>query len=85
MKPNVELHIGELVLHGFAPQDRWRIADAVQSELTRAIAEHGLSAPRAGTLAIAQLSAGTIEIARPGRAQAIGAQVARALHGAMRR
>ena len=31
----VELHIEELVLHGFPPRDRARIGDAVQAELDR--------------------------------------------------
>ena len=41
--PAVQLHIEELVLHGFAPADRYRIAAAVQLELTRLLAEHGVS------------------------------------------
>jgi hypothetical protein len=41
----IELHVGELVLHGFAPGDRYRIADAVQSELTRLLGERGLPEP----------------------------------------
>lgn len=83
MKPNVVLHIEELVLHGFSPHDRWRIADAVQSELARSIAEHGIGAQHA--IAIPQLNAGTIHVVQPMRAHAIGAQVGRALHGALRR
>jgi len=81
--PNVELHIEELVLHGFSPHDRWRIADAVQSELARSIAAHGIAAQ--GAIAIPRLNAGTIHIAAPLRAHTIGAQVGRALHGALRR
>jgi hypothetical protein len=83
VKPDVELHIEELVLHGFSPHDRWRIADAVQRELARSIAEHGIGAHHA--MAIPQLNAGTIRVAAPMRAHAIGAQVGRALHGALRR
>jgi hypothetical protein len=83
VRPNVELHIEELVLHGFSPHDRWRIADAVQSELARSIAEHGIDAN--GAMTIPQLNAGTIQVAAPMRAHTIGAQVGRALHGALRR
>ena len=36
---NLNLHIEELVLHGFAPGDRYRIGEAVQQELTRLFAE----------------------------------------------
>ena len=44
MTPDIELDIDELVLHGFAPGDRAGIAGAVQSELTRLFAEHGVPA-----------------------------------------
>ena len=43
VKPNVELHIEELVLHGFEPGDRDQIAQAVERELARLLlAEGGL-------------------------------------------
>ena len=46
----VELHIDELVLHGFAPGDRYPIGDAVEHELTRLFAEQGI--PRSLTVNI---------------------------------
>jgi hypothetical protein len=36
-RPSINLHIEELVLHGFAPGDRHRISEAVEQELTRLI------------------------------------------------
>ena len=39
---NIELHIEELVLHGFAPKDRYTIGEAVQRELSRLFAEQGV-------------------------------------------
>ena len=42
MKPeNVELHIEELVLRGFAPGDRYRIGEAVERELAHLFSEQG--------------------------------------------
>ena len=79
----VTVHIEELVLHGFAPADRWRIADAVQSELARTIADHGIAQPRA-PIDIASLHARPIDIAPSSRAEQIGTSVARALHGALK-
>ena len=38
---NIELHIEELVLHGFSPRDRDAIGEAVQRELTRLFVEQG--------------------------------------------
>lgn len=35
----IELHIEELVLHGFDPSDKYAIGDAVQRELARLLAE----------------------------------------------
>ena len=39
---NIELHIEELVLHGFSPGDRYRIGEAVEQELTRLLADRGV-------------------------------------------
>ena len=38
---NIELHIEELVLHGFEPGDRHRIGEAIERELARLFAEQG--------------------------------------------
>ena len=44
MKPReIEAQIEELVLHGFPPSERYRIADAMQAELARLLTEQGLS------------------------------------------
>ena len=46
----IELRIDELILHGVAARDRHRVADAIEHELARLIAERGVPgglAPRA--------------------------------------
>lgn len=43
MKPNIELEIEEIVLHGFPPGAPARISKAVESELLRLLTEHGLA------------------------------------------
>jgi len=82
MKPShIELHIEELVLHGFAPGDRYRIAAAVERELQRLFTEQ--SVPSFGTdgLEAARLDAGAFEV-RPGaKAEVIGVQMAQAIYG----
>jgi len=40
----IEVHIEELVLHGFAPGDRWKIGDAVDRELRTLLATKGIPA-----------------------------------------
>ena len=41
----VEVHIEELVLHGFPPLDRHAAAEAVQRELAALVADRPLGAP----------------------------------------
>ena len=74
----VELHIEELVLHGFASGDRYRIAEAVQSELTRLLAEQGASP--ASDVAVARLDGGVFEVSPGSKPEAVGRQVAQAIH-----
>ena len=40
----IEVHIEELVLHGYAPGDRWEIGDAVERELRTLLATKGIPA-----------------------------------------
>jgi hypothetical protein len=80
----VELHIEELILHGFAPEDRYRIGEAVEKELSNLLAERGMTVLENG-LEIAGLNVGDISIAKGARPEAIGAQVARAVYGGLKR
>ena len=81
---NIELHIEELVLHGFAHGDRYRIGEAVERELTRLLADRGVpqSLERGGE--IASVDGGAFEVAQGSRAQVVGAQVAKAVYGGLR-
>lgn len=42
MSKTIEIHIDELVLHGFSPHDRHRIGDAVQAAIYQHIMTTGL-------------------------------------------
>jgi hypothetical protein len=77
---NVEVHIEELVLHGFAPGDRFRISDAMQREITRLIAGQGTQGITRRPLFIERLDAGKFKVGPGGRAESIGKQVAQAVH-----
>src|SRR3712207_3298477 len=59
---NIELHIEELVLHGFAPGDRYRIGEAVQRELARLFAEQGVPPSLVGGGEVAHLDGGSFAI-----------------------
>jgi hypothetical protein len=84
MKPReIDVHIEELILHGFEPANRWRIADALQQELRGLLAAKGvpaswLSSPR-------QIEAGTTRLASLTQFTQTGATIARAAYrGGMR-
>ena len=83
--PSIELHIEELVLHGFAPGDRHRIGEAVERELTRLLTEHGTPPGLAEAREIERLDGGTIQLTAASKPEATGDQVARAVFGGLRR
>jgi hypothetical protein len=81
MRPaNVNVHIEELVLHGFAPGDRHRVATALQAELTRLLAETGAPPAWSRNAEIPRLDAGAIDAAPSSRPETVGAHAARAIH-----
>jgi hypothetical protein len=81
---SVELRIEELVLEGFAPADRHLIAEAVESELARLLAELGVPHALARIEGGAMLNAGDINVAPGSGGKTVGAQVARAVYGSIR-
>lgn len=81
---NVELHIEELVLHGFAPGDRYRIGEAVELELQRLLTEQGAPHFFSGNVELGQISAGTFNVEPNAKSEVIGAQVARAVYEGMK-
>jgi hypothetical protein len=79
----VELNIDELVLDGFAPGDRHRLADAFHVELARLLGERGVPSSlhsRAGQLA---LDAGGFRLPPGARPEAAGVQAARVLYASL--
>jgi hypothetical protein len=76
----IELHIEELVLHGFSVNDRFRIGDAVERELSRLIKERGLKGLTNEHLNIERLDARAFQAAPGARPQSIGIQLAQAVH-----
>jgi hypothetical protein len=79
-QPSIELRIEELVLHGFSPGDRHRIAEAVQWELTRLLADPAMRASLAIPRATARLDGGSFQLVANSKPEAIGVQVAQSLH-----
>jgi len=81
---NIELHIEELVLHGFAPGDRHRIGDAVTRELQRLLTEQGAPQALTGDVALPQIDAGMFSLAPNAKSETIGAQIAQSIYEGMR-
>ena len=80
MKAQIELHIEELVLRGFAPGDRYRIGEAVERELIRQFVDQGTPPSLARGREVSRVDGGAFEV-KPGfGAEAIGVQVAQAVY-----
>lgn len=82
---NIELHIEELVLHGFAPGDRYGIGEAVEHELQRLFAEQGTSLGLAQGGEIAHLDGGAFEVSPGAKVETVGVQIAQTIYGGFSR
>jgi hypothetical protein len=79
----VELRIEELVLRGFAPADRYGIAEATKRELSRLLTEQGVPPSLTERARMAQLDAGSFHLPWGSNADAIGVRVAQAMYKGM--
>jgi len=77
---SIEVHIEELVLHGFAPGDRHRIGEAVQHELKGLLDLHGVPPALAKNRNIDSLDCGSFKLKPSPSGKTTGHQIARALH-----
>jgi hypothetical protein len=83
-QPSIELHIEELVLHGFAPGDRHRIAEALQSALMHLLADPTMRGSLATPRETARLDGGSFQVPAHAKPKAIGAQVAQSVQRGMK-
>ncbi len=72
----IEVHIEELVLHGFDPRARWTIGEALENELRRLLMTEGV--PASWRESPAKIDVGTVRLTNPG---ATGREIAGAIHG----
>lgn len=86
-RPVIELHIEEVVLHGFRPHDRSKIGDALERELTRLLSEPdalaALAVSREGSER-PRIDAGPVSLSHDLPAAAVGQHLARAIYGGLR-
>lgn len=84
MRPkNIELHIEELVLHGFGMGDRYRISEAVEGELTRLFATGDLPQSLSKGGEIERMDGGVFNVTRGSKPEVMGTQVAKVIYGGM--
>lgn len=83
MKPDVELHIEELVLHGVSRSDARQVGVAVEAELSRMLAEQGLPSGLRGGAEIGVIDAGQVSLGAAARPETTGAAVAKAVYGGL--
>jgi hypothetical protein len=83
--PNIELHIEELVLDGFAPGDRQQIGAAVERELAALFAEQGAPQEWGRGAALAYVDGGSVTLSPEAKPDAVGGQIARAVYGGLQR
>jgi hypothetical protein len=81
VRPHVELHIEELVLHGFAHVDRHAITAAVENKLAYLLTQGRLTSRLAAGGEVVQLDGGTFSMTQTASAESIGAHVAQAIYG----
>ena len=73
---DIELNIEQLVLHGFDPADRIRIANAIQEELTALFTTQGVSNFLSQGSDLPILSGGTFQTPISATASSLGIEVA---------
>ena len=79
---SIDLHIHELVLYGFSTGDRHRIAESVERELGRLLAQQGLLASTRGDIDVERLDGGSFRLPAGNKAAMTGAQIASAVYSA---
>lgn len=80
---NIELHINELVLHGFLRSEQHRIGEAVRQELLRQFSERDIPDTLIRHGDVSRLNAGSIQMGQGARPERIGMQVAQAVYGSV--
>jgi hypothetical protein len=83
--PTLNVHIQDLVLHGFGSIDHHRIGEAMEHELARLFLAQGVPRSLASSIAVDLLDAGVLKIGSAAAPEPIGIQLARAIHETLSR
>lgn len=80
MRPQIELHIEELVLEGFSPGDRYRIGNSLERELIRLLEDYEISESLSSKVNIDRIDAGVIEVNTRLGGRDLGTKLGRAIY-----
>ena len=80
---SIELHIEELVVDGFAPDNRERFVAAVESELARLLGERGISGSLTEDIEVEQLTGSALRIRQDETSETTGQHLAQAIYARM--
>ena len=83
MRMNLDVTIGELILHGLPAAGREEVAAAIQTALARLLAERGLPTMLARRREMPLWQGGPFQLAPGATAGTIGAQVAQAIYAGL--
>jgi hypothetical protein len=81
---DIHINIEEIILEGFSPSEKYRIAEAIRTELTRLVQVRGLPAAFNQNGEIQNLPAQTIHLTRNQTAPDIGSKVAQSIYGGLK-
>ena len=81
LKQPVHIHINELILSGFGHLDRRLLGETVSTELSRLIAQKGVSQSLNAGGYIARLNGGSFHVQEKAGAHTIGTNLANTLYG----
>jgi hypothetical protein len=83
VRPRVEIVIDELILHGFSPAERYAIGDSLSLELERLITEQGFQAHEDVDAPV--VKAEPVKVQPNEKSDNVGARVAQAVYGGLKR
>jgi hypothetical protein len=78
----IEIHIKELVLHGFVPADRRPIAESIERELRTLLTNEDVA--NATSLTVEQIAGGSFQLEINRRHQSAGTNIARTIYKGLR-
>lgn len=77
---NITLEIEHLILHGFPSGERFRIGDAVETELMRLLREEGIPPALLFGQSMPAIDAGSFNLPSSAKGAAIGQHIARQIY-----